>query len=193
MPDLPRYPRHAPLRSPAASFAGRRHLSLHPIAAVPARTLVSNGFHPFYVAYLAAGLRQREWDVEIVTSAYPVGTAASILRNLPRRWPIGSAGSRTGRPGSSRTGCTRTSPRNSFRGRSRPGFEGGCEAGGRRSRRRGFDSQASGPRAQSGERAILLPTTSGLALVSSPWMRPAIAESPRSATTRLCIRRPPEP
>ena len=47
------------------------------------RILISNGFHRFHLAYLAAGLRQRDWDVELLTGAYPSGVAAAILRNLP--------------------------------------------------------------------------------------------------------------
>lgn len=47
------------------------------------RILLANGFHRFHLAYLAAGLRQRDWDVELLTGAYPSGAAAAILRNLP--------------------------------------------------------------------------------------------------------------
>lgn len=54
-----------------------------PIVAAPPRIFVSNGFHRFHLAYLAAGLRQRGWDVELLTGAYPSGAAAVILRNLP--------------------------------------------------------------------------------------------------------------
>ncbi len=54
-----------------------------PIVAVPPRILIANGFHRFHLAYLAAGLRQRGWDVELLTGAYPSGAAAAILRNLP--------------------------------------------------------------------------------------------------------------
>jgi len=58
--------------------------SLSPsIVAAPPRILISNGFHRFHLAYLAAGLRQRDWDVELLTGAYPSGAAAAILRNLP--------------------------------------------------------------------------------------------------------------
>ena len=49
------------------------------------RILISNGFNRFFLANLAAGLRQREWDVELVTGAYPLGTTATILRSLPLR------------------------------------------------------------------------------------------------------------
>jgi hypothetical protein len=56
-------------------------------AAVRPRIFIANGFHRFHLAHLAAGLRQRDWDVELLTGAYPSGTAAAILRNLPRRWP----------------------------------------------------------------------------------------------------------
>ena len=49
------------------------------------RILISNGFNRFPLAQLAAGLRQREWDVELVTGAYPVGAAAAVLRTLSPR------------------------------------------------------------------------------------------------------------
>lgn len=50
------------------------------------RILIANGFNRFHLAQLAAGLRRREWDVELLTGAYPVGAAAAILRNVPLRW-----------------------------------------------------------------------------------------------------------
>lgn len=53
-------------------------------AVVRPRILIANGFHRFHLAYLAAGLRQRGWDVELLTGAYPSGAPASILRNLSR-------------------------------------------------------------------------------------------------------------
>ena len=52
-----------------------------PIVAAPPRILISNGFHRFHLAYLAAGLQQPEWDVDLLTGAYPSGAAATILRN----------------------------------------------------------------------------------------------------------------
>lgn len=51
----------------------------------PTRIFISNGFSRFPLAQLAAGLRKREWDVELLTGAYPVGAAAAILRSLPLR------------------------------------------------------------------------------------------------------------
>jgi glycosyltransferase involved in cell wall biosynthesis len=50
------------------------------------RILISNGFSRFPLANLAAGLRQREWDIELLTGAYPSGGAAAILRSLPLPW-----------------------------------------------------------------------------------------------------------
>jgi glycosyltransferase involved in cell wall biosynthesis len=50
------------------------------------RILISNGFGRFHLAYLAAGLRQRGWDVELLTGAYPDGIASALMRALPRRW-----------------------------------------------------------------------------------------------------------
>jgi len=47
------------------------------------RILIANGFNRFYLANLAAGLRQRDWDVELLTGAYPVGTVATIMRSVP--------------------------------------------------------------------------------------------------------------
>jgi glycosyltransferase involved in cell wall biosynthesis len=49
------------------------------------RILIANGFSRFPLAQLASGLRQRGWDVELLTGAYPVGAAATILRSLPPR------------------------------------------------------------------------------------------------------------
>lgn len=49
------------------------------------RILISNGFSRFHLAQLAAGLRQREWDVELLTGAYPNGTATAIMRTTPLR------------------------------------------------------------------------------------------------------------
>jgi glycosyltransferase involved in cell wall biosynthesis len=46
------------------------------------RILIGNGFHRFHLAYLAAGLRQRDWDVELLTGAYPKGVSAAILRSF---------------------------------------------------------------------------------------------------------------
>ncbi len=52
----------------------------------PPRVLISNGFNRFFLANLAEGLRERLWDVDLLTGAYPVGAAAAILRSLlPRR------------------------------------------------------------------------------------------------------------
>jgi glycosyltransferase involved in cell wall biosynthesis len=50
--------------------------------AAPPRILIANGFNRFPLAHLAAGLRQRDWDVELLTGAYPVGAVAAILRSL---------------------------------------------------------------------------------------------------------------
>ncbi len=50
------------------------------------RILIANGFNRFPLAHLAAGLRQRDWDVELLTGAYPVGVPAIILRSAPLRW-----------------------------------------------------------------------------------------------------------
>lgn len=47
------------------------------------RVLIANGFHRFHLAYLAAGLRRRHWDIELLTGAYPRGVAATIMRILP--------------------------------------------------------------------------------------------------------------
>ncbi len=60
-----------------------RAMPPQPPSADHPRILIANGFHRFHLAYLAAGLRQREWDVELLTGAYPSGAAAAILRNLP--------------------------------------------------------------------------------------------------------------
>jgi glycosyltransferase involved in cell wall biosynthesis len=49
------------------------------------RILIANGFNRFHLAQLAAGLRKRDWDVELLTGAYPVGAAAAILRFGPLR------------------------------------------------------------------------------------------------------------
>jgi glycosyltransferase involved in cell wall biosynthesis len=54
-----------------------------PASVLPPRILISNGFGRFHLAYLAAALRQRGWDVELLTGAYPSGPAAAILRDLP--------------------------------------------------------------------------------------------------------------
>lgn len=61
---------------------GLRRMTLVAHAVSP-RILISNGFNRFHLACLAAGLRQRGWDVELLTGAYPSGVAAAILRNLP--------------------------------------------------------------------------------------------------------------
>ena len=50
------------------------------------RILVSNGFNRFFLANLAAGLRERGWDVELLTGAYPTKAATALIRRLPRRW-----------------------------------------------------------------------------------------------------------
>lgn len=47
------------------------------------RVLISNGFNRFYLAHLAAALRQRQWDIELLTGAYPTGVGAAVLRHLP--------------------------------------------------------------------------------------------------------------
>lgn len=52
-----------------------------PIVAAPPRILISNGFHRLHLAYLPAGLRQPEWDVELLAGAYAAGAAATVLRN----------------------------------------------------------------------------------------------------------------
>ncbi len=57
-----------------------------PTLVLPPRILITNGFNRFFLANLAAGLRKRGWDVELLTGAYPVGSAAAILRNVPIRW-----------------------------------------------------------------------------------------------------------
>lgn len=57
-----------------------------PTLALPPRILIANGFNRFFLAHLAAGLRQRGWDVELLTGAYPVRAVAGILRNIPLRW-----------------------------------------------------------------------------------------------------------
>ncbi|MBF6606037.1 MAG: glycosyltransferase [Chloroflexi bacterium] len=62
-----------------------RSCATPPAPVLPPRIFVSNGFSRFPLAQLAAGLRKREWDVELLTGAYPVGAAATILRNLPLR------------------------------------------------------------------------------------------------------------
>lgn len=49
------------------------------------RILIANGFHRFHLAYLLAGRCQREWDVQLMMGAYPVGAIGAILRNLPLR------------------------------------------------------------------------------------------------------------
>lgn len=51
----------------------------------PPRLLISNGFSRFHLAHLAAGLRGRQWDVELLTGAYPVGAAATVVRSFPLR------------------------------------------------------------------------------------------------------------
>jgi glycosyltransferase involved in cell wall biosynthesis len=56
-----------------------------PVPALAPRILISNGFGRFPLANLAAGLRRRGWDVELLTGAYPVGVAATILRTPPFR------------------------------------------------------------------------------------------------------------
>jgi glycosyltransferase involved in cell wall biosynthesis len=57
-----------------------------PEAVALPRILISNGFSRFPMAQLAAGLRQREWDVQLLTGAYPSGVTATIMRALPHRW-----------------------------------------------------------------------------------------------------------
>lgn len=47
------------------------------------RILISNGFDRFPLAHLAAGLRQRGWDVELLTGAYPSRLVAAVLRHVP--------------------------------------------------------------------------------------------------------------
>lgn len=49
----------------------------------PSRILIANGFHRFHLAYLAAGLRARDWDVELMTGAYPTGAAAVVMKLQP--------------------------------------------------------------------------------------------------------------
>jgi glycosyltransferase involved in cell wall biosynthesis len=61
------------LATPASSAAG-------------SRVFISNGFNRFFLANLAAGLREREWDVELLTGAYPTTAATALIRRLPRRW-----------------------------------------------------------------------------------------------------------
>jgi len=72
-PELPKSPRERSHRTP-----------LTPVG--PPRILISNGFSRFHLAHLAAGIRQREWDFELLTGVYPVGGAAAMPRRLwPRR------------------------------------------------------------------------------------------------------------
>jgi glycosyltransferase involved in cell wall biosynthesis len=47
------------------------------------RILISNGFGRFPLAHLAAELRTRDWDIELLTGAYPRGHAAALLRHIP--------------------------------------------------------------------------------------------------------------
>lgn len=43
------------------------------------RVVISNGFHRFHLAHLAAALRDREWDVELLTGLYPTPTTKALL------------------------------------------------------------------------------------------------------------------
>ncbi len=49
------------------------------------KILISNGCGRFHLAYLAAGLRQRAWDVELLTGTYPSESAAALLGSGPLR------------------------------------------------------------------------------------------------------------
>lgn len=54
-----------------------------PNRAVPPRILISNGFSRFPLAHLAAELRKHDWDIELLTGAYPSGSGAALLSHLP--------------------------------------------------------------------------------------------------------------
>lgn len=74
---------HRIVASPERPIAVQPGLLGTPVtAAVRPRILISNGFSRFHLANLAAGLRERDWDVELLTGAYPSGPAGDGLLRL---------------------------------------------------------------------------------------------------------------